>query len=201
MENRGRDDRRLVETGCEGMNFRGQTPQEQAQWKEVFRMRLYVLLFFLLVFGLLSGLCLRGLLCAGVSDRHTEWSLQLGENSAQLLALAPEETGTGQIPRIDLKRLQSFLSLTVMGEESNPKITLRDSPNADKLELSDGSHVVKINGTPVFLQEKVVARDGKILVSVAFLKDYFEGLTVETHSKTGILRIARTAVPFAAKTV
>ena len=183
------------------MNFKGQTPQEQAQWREVFRMRLYVLLFFLLVFGLLSGLCLRGLLCAGVSDRHTEWSLQLGEDSASLVALPPEETGEGQIPRVDLKRLQAFLSLTVVGEESNPEITLRQSPNADKLELTDGSHVVKINGIPIFLQEKVVARDGKILVSVAFLKEYFEGLTVETHSKTGIIRIARTAVPFAAKAV
>jgi len=183
------------------VNFKGQTPQERAQWKEVFRMRLYVLLFFVALFALLSFLCLRGLLCAGVSDRHTEWSLQIGEDSAALVVLTEEETGTGQMPRVDLKRLQSLLSLTIVGEESRPEVTLRTSEHGDCLAFADGSHVVKINGTPVFLQEKVVAKDGKILVSVAFLQEYFEGLTVETHSKTGVIRIARTAVPLSVKSV
>ncbi len=182
------------------MNLRGQTPQEQAQWKEVFKMRLLVLLFFVVVFALTSGLCLRGLLHAGVSDRHTEWSLQIGEDTATLVALSKEETGTGQTPRIDLGRLQNLLSLSIVGEQSKPEVQLRTT--GDTLRFVNNSHVVDVNGNPVFLQEKVVAQNGQILVSVAFLQEYFEGITVETHSKTGIIRVARTAnVPFAVKTL
>ncbi len=170
------------------MNTELQTPQQKAQYREVFRMRLLVLLFFTLVFALISGLILRAMLHSGVEDRHTEWSLQIGDDTASLIELSEQETGIGQTPRIDLMRLKDLLSLTVGGEMERPVVQLRQTQ--DTLYFADGSHLVTINDTTVFLQDQVEAHDGKIFVSISFLQEYFTGISVEMRPKTGILRIS-----------